>query len=211
MKIISDPGRLLASCDYPAEHWVHLRTTNARVNFRHRQAPDQGDQGTRLPGSGPGDGIQAHRVSARALARRGRNPTSSLSSGPEPASNAASSSNDQTSPHHQQQGQLPKRSLSTGLDNCSRPRPRCYSLVEFQVVGDRQQQVLLRAPEKDRGVAQGAALRGGCNGGEHPVRGAFPQPGCSVSRHRGTSARRFRLPHRSSGRCTPAAPPRPRG
>jgi hypothetical protein len=38
---------LLAFYDYPAEHWIHLRTTNPvnRVDIRHSQAADQGHQG----------------------------------------------------------------------------------------------------------------------------------------------------------------------
>jgi mutator family transposase len=40
-KITDDVDELLAFYDYPAEHWVHLRTTNpSRVDLRHRPAPD---------------------------------------------------------------------------------------------------------------------------------------------------------------------------
>ena len=45
-----------------------------RVDLRHGPAPDQGHQGSRVAGGGPGDGVQAHRVSARPLARRQRTP-----------------------------------------------------------------------------------------------------------------------------------------
>jgi putative transposase len=39
-KITGDLDQLLAFYDYPAEHWVHLRTTNPIwVDLRHRQAP----------------------------------------------------------------------------------------------------------------------------------------------------------------------------
>jgi len=72
-KITDDLDQLLTFYDYPAEHWVHLRTTNPIViNVRDRPAPDQDHQGTRLAGRGPGHGVQAHRVSARPLARRQR-------------------------------------------------------------------------------------------------------------------------------------------
>ena len=43
-----------------------------RVNFRHRPAPDQGHQGPRLAGRGPGHGVQAHRGSPGPLAHRQR-------------------------------------------------------------------------------------------------------------------------------------------
>jgi hypothetical protein len=75
-KITDDLDQLLAFYDYPAEHWVHLRTTNPdRVDFRHGQAPHQGHQGARLPGGGPGHGVQAHRGGTRRLAGRERAPS----------------------------------------------------------------------------------------------------------------------------------------
>ena len=74
-KITDDLEELLAFFDYPAEHWVHLRTTNPiESTFATVTAPHQGHQGPGLPGGGPGDGVQAHRVSARPLARRQRAP-----------------------------------------------------------------------------------------------------------------------------------------
>ena len=75
-KITSDLGQLLAFYDYPAEHWVHLRTTNPvnRVDFRDGTAPDQGHQGPGFAGRGPGHGVQAHRGSTRPLALRERAP-----------------------------------------------------------------------------------------------------------------------------------------
>ena len=45
-----------------------------RVHLRHGQAPHEGHQGPRLAGSGPGYGVQAHRVSTRPLARGQRTP-----------------------------------------------------------------------------------------------------------------------------------------
>ena len=48
-KITDDLDELLAFYDYPAEHWIHLRTTNPdRVDLRHRPAPHQDHPG---PGS----------------------------------------------------------------------------------------------------------------------------------------------------------------
>ena len=68
-KITDDLDQLLAFYDYPAEHWVHLRTTNpiesTFATVRHRTKITKG------PGSraaGPGHGLQAHRVSPRPLA-----------------------------------------------------------------------------------------------------------------------------------------------
>jgi putative transposase len=46
-KITDDLDELLAFYDYPAEHWIHLRTTNP-VQLRHRQAPTAVTKG---PGS----------------------------------------------------------------------------------------------------------------------------------------------------------------
>ena len=74
-KITDDLDQLLAFYDCPAEHWVHLRTTNPiEFDLRDRKAQKQDHQGARLTGGGPGHGVQAHRVSARPLARRQRTP-----------------------------------------------------------------------------------------------------------------------------------------
>ena len=35
-KITDDVDVLLAFYDFPAEHWIHLGTTNHRVDLRHR-------------------------------------------------------------------------------------------------------------------------------------------------------------------------------
>jgi transposase-like protein len=72
-KITEHVDVLLAFYDYPAEHWVHLRTTN-RVHLRHRPAAAAGHQGTRLTGRRGRDGVQAHRVRTSPLARRQRPP-----------------------------------------------------------------------------------------------------------------------------------------
>ena len=41
-KIVDELDVLLEFYNYPAEHWVHLRTTNPGVDVRHRPAPHQG-------------------------------------------------------------------------------------------------------------------------------------------------------------------------
>ena len=61
-KIVDDVEPLLAFYDFPAEHWIHLKTTNPiRVDVRDRAAADQGHQGTRLAGGRAGHGLQADR------------------------------------------------------------------------------------------------------------------------------------------------------
>ena len=66
---------LLAFYDFPAEHWIHLRTTNpiestfATVRLRQRV------QGLRVEGSGGGDGVQASRVRPGQVAGRERAPS----------------------------------------------------------------------------------------------------------------------------------------
>ena len=74
-KITDDLDELLAFYDYPAEHWIHLRTTNpiesTFATVRHRTKI------TRGPGSQrrrPGDGVQAHQGRPRPLARGQRTP-----------------------------------------------------------------------------------------------------------------------------------------
>ena len=67
-KITDDVEELLAFYDYPAEHWVHLRTTNPRVDLRDGKAQNESHQGPGLAGGRPGDGVQADRVSPRPLA-----------------------------------------------------------------------------------------------------------------------------------------------
>ncbi len=52
-KITEDPGQLPAFCDYPCEHWVHLRTTNpiesTFATVRHRTKVTKGP-GSRAAG-----------------------------------------------------------------------------------------------------------------------------------------------------------------
>ena len=77
-KIADDLDVLLAFYDFPAEHWIHLRSTNpiestfATVRLRQRV--------TKGPGSRPRrrrHGLQAHRVRASPLAHRQRPPPGS--------------------------------------------------------------------------------------------------------------------------------------
>ena len=94
-KITEDEEELLAFYDYPAGHWVHLRTTNPIViYFRHGQAADEGHQG---PTGRKAAGLaMAFRLieSAQRRWRMVNAPTWSRSSAPERPSSTASSSND---------------------------------------------------------------------------------------------------------------------
>ncbi len=74
-KITDDLDVLLEFYNYPAEHWVHLRTTNPiESTFATVRHPDQGHQGPRLPGGRAGDGVQAHRGRSGPVARGQRTP-----------------------------------------------------------------------------------------------------------------------------------------
>jgi putative transposase len=96
-KITDDLDVLLAFYDYPAEHWIHLRTTNPdRVDLRHRPVPDPDHQWAGLEGRRRRDGVQAHRVRLAPVAGPKRTPTWSRWSVPERGSTTASSSNDPT-------------------------------------------------------------------------------------------------------------------
>jgi putative transposase len=72
-KITKNLDVLLEFYNYPAEHWIHLRTTNPiwvnRIDLRHRAVAAAGHQGPRLARSRRGDGVQAHRVRPDPLAR----------------------------------------------------------------------------------------------------------------------------------------------
>jgi transposase-like protein len=69
-KITDDLDVLLAFYDDPAEHWIHLRTTNpiestfATVRLRQRVT-----KGPRIQSRRSGHGVQAHRVRTNPLAR----------------------------------------------------------------------------------------------------------------------------------------------
>jgi hypothetical protein len=74
-KITDDLEELLAVYDFPAEHWIHLRTTNPIwVHVRHRPTPHEDHPRAGLPRRRAGDGIQAHRGRPRPLASSQRAP-----------------------------------------------------------------------------------------------------------------------------------------
>jgi putative transposase len=95
-KIVDDLDVLLAFYDYPAEHWIHLRTTNpiestfATVRLRQRV--------TKGPGSRAAGVAMAFKLieSAEQRWRAVNAPTWSPWSEPEPPSSTANSSNDPT-------------------------------------------------------------------------------------------------------------------
>ena len=72
-KIVDDADVLLEFYKYPAEHWIHLRTTNPiESDVCDRAVADQGHQGTRLPRGRDCHGLQADRRRAGSLAGRQR-------------------------------------------------------------------------------------------------------------------------------------------
>jgi transposase-like protein len=74
-KITDDLDVLLAFCDYPAEHWIRLRTTSPIwVRLRRRQASPASHQGAPAPAPRCRDGVQAHRISTDPVAGRQRTP-----------------------------------------------------------------------------------------------------------------------------------------
>lgn len=57
-KIIDDEDELLAFFDFPAEHWIHLRTTNPiESTFATVRLRTKVTKGRRLPRGRPGDGL----------------------------------------------------------------------------------------------------------------------------------------------------------
>ena len=78
-KITDDVEQLLAFYDFPAEHWVHLRTTNPiwvnRIYFCDGAQPVQDHQGPRLPRRRNRDGLQADRGRPVTLAGGERAPS----------------------------------------------------------------------------------------------------------------------------------------
>ena len=98
-KITGDEDELLAFFDYPAEHWVHLRTTNpiesTFATVRHRTKVTKG------PGSKAAGIAMAFKLieSAQRRWRSSTHPTSSPSSAPVLSSSTASSSNDPKTRH----------------------------------------------------------------------------------------------------------------
>jgi len=115
-KITDDLDRLLAFYDFPAEHWIHLRTTNpiesTFATVRHRTKI------TRGPGSRAAGLAMAFKLiqAAETGGARSTHRTWSRSSAPARHSSTASSSNDPTNTPNPKP---PKRSSSTDLDDCS--------------------------------------------------------------------------------------------
>ena len=74
-KIVDDAEPLLAFYDFPAEHWIHLKTTNpiestfSTVRLRTKVTKGPGSRA-----AGAGDGVQADRGRRRPLAGRQRTP-----------------------------------------------------------------------------------------------------------------------------------------
>ena len=59
-KLRDDLDELLAFYDFPAEHWVHLKTSNPiELTFSTVAVAHQGHQGAGLAGCRAGDGLQA--------------------------------------------------------------------------------------------------------------------------------------------------------
>jgi len=112
-KISEHTDVLLAFYDYPAEHWIHLRTTN-RVHLRHRPAAAADHQWTRLTAAGVAMAFKLIESRTSPLARRHYAPTSSLWSVPAPDSRKASSSNDRRI-RRRSASRVKRRSTSLGL------------------------------------------------------------------------------------------------
>ena len=60
-KIVDDADVLLEFYHYPAEHWIHLGTTNPIESIRDRAFGEQAHQGAGLAGGRARDGVQADR------------------------------------------------------------------------------------------------------------------------------------------------------
>ena len=93
-KIVDDADVLLEFYDYPAEHWIHLRTTNpiestfATVRLRSKVTKGPGSRA-----AGNRHGLQADRGRAVTLARGERTAPGRAWSAPAPNSRTANSSN----------------------------------------------------------------------------------------------------------------------
>ena len=70
-KITDHLDVLLAFYDFPAEHWIHLRTTNP-IESTFATGSGSGSPKARLQSRRSRDGLQAHRVRPGQMARRQR-------------------------------------------------------------------------------------------------------------------------------------------
>ena len=118
-KISDDLDVFLAFYDYPAEHWIHLRTTNpiesTFVTVRLSQRVTKG------PGSRAAGVAMAFKLieSAQAQWRMVNAPTSSRSSAPAPPSSTASTSNEPpTKINNEADNKQPETRPSTDLRSC---------------------------------------------------------------------------------------------
>ena len=67
--LAKDRDVLLTFYDFPAEHWVHIRTTNPiEIDVRDGAAAARQDEGEREPGGVPDDGLQADGVGIKEVA-----------------------------------------------------------------------------------------------------------------------------------------------
>lgn len=66
--LAKDRDALLAFCDFPAEHWKHLRTSPDRKHLRHRAPPHHPIEGLPLECDGARHGVQARRCRPEILA-----------------------------------------------------------------------------------------------------------------------------------------------
>jgi hypothetical protein len=58
-KVVDDTEALLTFFDYPAEHWLHLRTTNLSSRPSRRCGPEPASPRARATKTPGGDGVQA--------------------------------------------------------------------------------------------------------------------------------------------------------
>jgi hypothetical protein len=113
-KVTDDLDELLASYDFPAGHWGHLRTTNpiestfAPVRHRTKVTKDPAPK----PPASPWRSSSSRPLSAGGAPST--HPNSSYWSAPAPASNAANSSNDPPSPPRPQLRPQPQVCTTNG-------------------------------------------------------------------------------------------------
>jgi hypothetical protein len=194
-KITEDLDVLLAFYDYPAEHWVHLRTTNPiESTLRHRPPSTADHQGTRLAGRRRGDGVQAHRVRPTPLASRQRTPPRRPRPRRRTLSRRASWSNVPTSTIRRRSASRMTR-RSTGLDYSSPARTAVARRRERRRCPVRNGTV--RGPSLDQGnlsptpaSASTTRLRPGCSPNA-PSPSSPVQPDANLRR-------RHPLPHRGA-------------